>query len=361
MIISDPADIHPPGAVRPGGVVGKVTLQDIADAVGVSRMTVSNAFNRPHKLSESLRATILQTASDLGYGGPDPSARALARGRSGTVGLLLTDTLGEAFRAPVSTEFLVAVGDALAERSLALTLVPTAGDNPPLGQDLPMDGAIVFVCDPRLDLDWLGHRGTPVVTVDQAPTAGVPAVNVDDAGGARAAAQHLLDLGHRSIGILTVNADLDGSIRPAAQRVLGWHQALDPAGVVPVYGYAAFRPVTAAYDAALRLLNRPDRPTALLCFSDVFAAQAVRAAEDLGLNVPEDLSVIGYDDADFACTFRPALTTVRQHVGDKGRAAVTALLALIDGGKPRARTLLGTELVVRNSTAAAPARTTPPV
>ena len=103
----------------------------------------------------------------------------------------------------MSTEFLVAVGDALAERSLALTLVATAGDNPPLGQDLPMDGAIVFVCDPRVDLDWLRHRGTPVVTVDQAPTKGVPAVNVDDAGGARAAAQHLLDLGHRSIGILT--------------------------------------------------------------------------------------------------------------------------------------------------------------
>ena len=136
--------------------------------------------------------------------------------------------------------------------------------------------------------------------------------------------------------------------------MLGWHQALDPAGVVPVFGYATPRPVTAAYDAALALLDRPDRPTAVLCFSDVFAAQAIRAAEDLGLNVPEDLSVIGYDDADFASTFRPALTTVRQQVGEKGRAAVTALLALIDGTKPKARTLLGTELVVRDSTAVAP-------
>ena len=173
--------------------MAKVTLQDVADAVGVSRMTVSNAFNRPDKLSESLRATILETATGLGYGGPDPSARALARGRSGTVGLLLTDTLGEAFRDPVSTEFLVAVGDALAERSLALTLVATAGDKPPLGQDLPMDGAIVYVCDPRVDLDWLQRRGTPVVTVDQSPTKGVPAVNVDDVGGARAGAEHLLE------------------------------------------------------------------------------------------------------------------------------------------------------------------------
>ena len=92
----------------------------------------------------------------------------------------------------------------------------------------------------------------------------------------------------------------------------------------------------------------------MLCFSDVFAAQAIRAAEDLGLNVPEDLSVIGYDDADFASTFRPALTTVRQQVGEKGRAAVTALLALIDGKNPKPHTLLRTELVVRESTAPAP-------
>ena len=107
--------------------MSKVTLQDIADAVGVSRMTVSNAFNRPQKLSTSLRATILDTATELGYAGPDPSARALARGRSGTVGLLLTDSLGEAFRDPVSTEFLVAVGDALAAQPLLWnrTVTPT--------------------------------------------------------------------------------------------------------------------------------------------------------------------------------------------------------------------------------------------
>ena len=240
--------------------MAKVTLQDVADAVGVSRMTVSNAFNRPHKLSESLRATILETATELGYGGPDPSARALARGRSGTVGLLLTDTLGEAFRDPVSTEFLVAVGDALAERSLALTLVATAGDKPPLGQDLPMDGAIVYVCDPRVDLDWLRHRGTPVVTVDQSPTKGVPAVNVDDAGGARAGAEHLLGLGHRRIGVITVGQDLDGRIRPAGQRWAGWRKALAAAGVEPVVAHAGPRPDTAAYDAAKELLDRPGPP-----------------------------------------------------------------------------------------------------
>ena len=342
-----------PGAPTRGGAVAKVTLQDVADAVGVSRMTVSNAFNRPQKLSESLRTTILETAAELGYGGPDPSARALARGRSGTVGLLLTDTLGQAFRDPVSTEFLVAVGDALAERSLALTLVPTAGDVP-LGQDLPMDGAIVYVCDPRVDLDWLRRRGTPIVTVDQAPATGVPAVNVDDVGGARAGAQHLLDLGHRRIGVITVGREHDGRVRHAGQRWKGWHTTLTAAGVEPLVAHAGPKPAADPYTAARELLDRPDRPTALLCFSDVYAAHAVRAAADLGLRVPTDLSVVGYDDADFAATLRPALTTIRQEVGEKGRAAVAALTALIDGTPTRARTLLRTQLVVRESTAPAP-------
>lgn len=334
--------------------MAKVTLQDVADAVGVSRMTVSNAFNRPNKLSASLRATILETADALGYGGPDPSARALSRGRSGTVGLLLTDTLGDAFRDPVSTEFLVAVGDALAERSLALTLIPTAGSNPPLAQDLPMDGAIVFVCDPRADLDWLHHRGTPVVTVDQTPTPGVPAVNVDDEGGAQDAAQHVVELGHRRVAIITVGHDLHGRIRPAEQRWHGWRKALEQVGIQPVIAHAAPRPVTRAYDAAVELLDRPDRPTALLCFSDVYAAHAIRAAVDLGLRVPEDLSVVGYDDADFASTFRPSLTTIRQDVAGKGRAAVDALAALMHGTSTEQHTLLRTQLVVRESTTTAP-------
>ena len=111
-------------------------------------------------------------------------------------------------------------------------------------------------------------------------------------------------------------------------------KALTAAGVEPLVAHAGPRPVTAAYEAAKKLLGRPDRPTALLCFSDVYAAHAIRAAEDLGLRVPDDLSVVGYDDADFASTFRPALTTIRQDVGAKGRAAVTALTALIDGRGP---------------------------
>ena len=347
--------------------MGKVTLQSIADEVGVSRMTVSNAFSRPEKLSADLRERILAVADELGYVGPDPAARALARGRTGTVGLLITGRLSEQASDPVATEFLVAVADALSDHGLALTLITAGvgGETVP-ARDVPMDGALVYVCEPdSTDLAWLRRRDLPLVTVDQEALPGRPSINVDDRAGARAAAQHVIDLGHRRVGLLNLHPVQEDSPEstpvdapwnpPASERDAGWRAALSAAGIEPAVELAAFRPVTAAYDAARRLLQRPDRPTALLCFSDVYAAQALRAAESLGLRVPEDVSVVGFDDSSLATAVHPCLTTVSQPVSDKGRLAVAALLESMgsSAGDP-VRTVLPTSLVVRDSTAPPP-------
>ena len=330
-------------------------------------MTVSNAFSRPEKLSADLRERILAVADELGYVGPDPAARALARGRTGTVGLLLTGRLGEQAADPVATEFLVAVADALSDHGLALTLITAGvgGETVP-ARDVPMDGALVYVCEPdSTDLAWLRRRDLPLVTVDQEALPGRPSINVDDRAGARAAAQHVIDLGHRRVGLLNLHPVQEDSPEstpvdapwnpPASERDAGWRAALSAAGIEPAVELAAFRPVTAAYDAARRLLQRPDRPTALLCFSDVYAAQALRAAESLGLRVPEDVSVVGFDDSSLATAVHPCLTTVSQPVSDKGRLAVAALLESMGSpaGDP-VRTVLPTSLVVRDSTAPPP-------
>jgi len=138
---------------------------------------------------------------------------------------------------------------------------------------------------------------------------------------------------------------------------------LEPAAAAPVAAGAAFRPPEAAYDPALRLLERPDRPTALLCFPDAFAAQALRAAEALGLRVPEDLSVVGFDDGPRATSLPPALTTVAQDVTEKRRTAVAGLLQVMGtargtdtptGSAGASRTVMPTSLVVRGSTAPPP-------
>ncbi len=356
--------------------MARITLQTVADRVGVSRMTVSNAYSRPDQLSPDLRRRILAAAQELGYVGPDPAARALARGTTGAVGVLLTDSLRVAFTDEVAMGFLGAVADELAPTGLALTLLTASSD--PAGvipaRDAAMDGALVYSCDPDSQAtDWLIRRRVALVFVDQVPVAGIASVNVDDREGARAAAQHLLDLGHRRIAILTSSVlgpfgllDDPRAVRAAhvpTQRMLGWLDALGPAGVRPVVvqqthavGYASDT------DAAARLLlDDAEPPTAVLCFSDVIAQGVVQAVQDRGLRVPDDLSVVGFDDSPMAHRMRPSLTTVRQDVAAKGTAAAAALIAEIARpprapGEPADHLVLPTELVVRASTAPPPAR-----
>jgi DNA-binding LacI/PurR family transcriptional regulator len=130
--------------------MAKVTLQSIADRVGVSRMTVSNAFSRPDQLSADLREKILAAAAELGYVGPDPAARALARGRTGSVGLMLNERISEAFEDAVASKFLASVADALATHGLALTLLTRAeGTTFVPARDVAMDGVLVYICEPE--------------------------------------------------------------------------------------------------------------------------------------------------------------------------------------------------------------------
>lgn len=335
-----------------------MTLKTVAEHVGVSSMTVSNAFSRPDQLSATLREKILAAAAELGYAGPDPAARTLARGATGTVGILLTDSLHQAFTDEFSATFLTAIAEELARGGLALTLLPPdgAGDIVPT-RDVAMDGAIVYSC--RLEADGLEHlrrRKLPMVQVDQPFDAGTTSVNVEDRAGARAAAGHLIDLGHRSIALISVGSTDDEA---RSQRFGGWRDALDAAGITPVVVHAATSSAESGAEAARPLLTGPDRPTGLLCFSDAIAAGAVQVAQDHGISVPRDLSVVGFDDSPLATRIRPPLTTVRQDAAAKGRIAaatlITALARRRGGAEPEiSHVMLPTELIVRESTAPPP-------
>ena len=347
-----------------------MTLQTIADRVGVSRMTVSNAFSRPDQLSPELRQRILLAADDLGYVGPDPTARSLARGTTGAVGIVLTESLQVAFTDPVATSFLGAIAGELAPTGLALTLLSSsAGTDLVPARDVAMDGALVYMCDPTSPaVDFLLRRKLPIVFVDQQPVDGITSVNIDDRAGARAAAQHLVDLGHRRIGLVmsglrgpvgliddpAVLTAVDGY--PSAQRTLGWFDVLDQAGIQLTIVRTRDAEANEVRNQARLLLDRDDRPTGVLCFSDAVAVGVLQTALELDLSVPRDLSVVGFDDSSLAGRVRPALTTVRQNVAEKGRTAAAALTVAIEQSRSDVvaetrHVMLPTELIVRDSTA----------
>lgn len=341
-----------------------VTLATIAEAVGVSRMTVSNAYNRPDQLSPELRARILEVARELGYGGPHPVARTLSRGETGSIGLVLDYPLTLAFTDDATIGFLHGVAAMCEERALGLSLVPQiAGRDAALVRAALVDGFVVY-CTPEEDarLQAVYERGLPLVLVDYESRPGRSTVSIDDRGAARATAEHLLALGHRRFGIVlpfdqpatTGREAQDTATRYVGiERLAGWGMALEAAGVdwstVPVAS-ALGSGRAAGRRAAASLLDRADRPTAVIALSDELALGVLEAAAERGIAVPSQLSVTGFDDIAEAGHASPPLTTVRQPHARKGSEAVRLLL----DAQPGESVHLPTELVVRASTAPAP-------
>ena len=342
----------------------RVTLATVAEAVGVSRMTVSNAFNRPDQLSPELRDRVLAAARELGYFGPDPVASTLSRGSTGSVGLVLDYPLTLAFTDPGTVQFLHGVAAGCEEQGLGLSLVPRIeGGGAALVQKALVDGFVLYCVtpdDPRMDA--VLARKLPFVRVDFDPEPGMIDVNIDDEAGARAVAEHLTALGHRNVAIALPHGHR-GDTGPQAREVAwhhvtksrldGWRAGLEAAGIdwstVPVVGGPGKMPEAGRVGGG-RLLDRADRPTAIIALSDVLAIGVLEAAAERGISVPGELSVAGFDDVPEAAAATPPLTTIRQPHQLKGSEAVRLLLE----GPEAQSVLLPIELVVRASTAPAP-------
>ncbi len=341
---------------QPRSRIRSATLATVADALGVSRMTVSNAYNRPDQLSPELRERVLAAARELGYPGPNPVARTLSRGEVGAIGLVLDFPLTHALTDPATIELLHGVAAGCEQRALGLTLVPRiAGRDAALIQSALVDGFILYSApEPDERLAAVRERHVPYVLVDFPPAPGERTVNVDDRAGARAIGRHIAGLGHREVGIVlpvdepgitAAEAEANATWHMRAERLAGWREGLGDRvdwSAVPV-GTAPGGDRETGRRAAADLLDRPDRPTAILALYDQLALGVLDAAEERGL----ELSVTGFDDVPEAKLV--SLTTVSQPHARKGAEAVRLLL---DAPGPEA-VRLETELVIRASTAPA--------
>jgi DNA-binding LacI/PurR family transcriptional regulator len=347
-------------ARRPGVVA-------VARAAGVSASTVSNAFNRPERLSPELRERVLRAAAELGYGGPDPVARSLRSGRAGALGVVFRKPLAEAFEDPAAALLLRGVSDATDPEQLAIVLVPGLPDEAPsvapAVRNASVDGLIVYSLpgdDPLVAATR--HRRVPTVIVDSPVLESdeLDFVGIDDRGAAESAVRHLLDLGHRRLAILSLGLSAYAHPGPAGMdvqeqatasvpkaRLQGCARAMHAArlewSAVPVE-QSPSNSVESGRVRAHALLDRAPDVTALFAFSDPLALGARLAARERGLSVPADLSIVGFDDT------APAsedLTSVHQPLRAKGRVAAERLLS---SGPPGPSVLLPTNLVVRGST-----------
>jgi len=336
--------------------VSRVTIADVASAAGVSKTAVSFAFNNPERLGQATLERVLGVAHDLGYT-PYPAARALSTRRSGTIGVLIPQRLSTVFANPFVSELIQGMGEVCEEHDLAMLLVPPLdGSLETAIRHASVDGFISLGLTPDdRALEVIESLGTPAVLIDSEDSSDHPVVNVDDAGGATAAANHLLALGHRRLAILVLppaRAQM-GYTPTANRRLAGYKAAIEAAGAAPPLTVTAGISVAAGMRAFDSLPNGRNRPTGLLAMSDMTAVGVLSAAQTAGVRVPIDLSVVGFDDLPLAAWTNPPLTTVRQPIVDKGRIAARMLIERMNGRSVDSPAPLQTTLVVRASTSEA--------
>ncbi|GIK43524.1 MAG: LacI family transcriptional regulator [Chloroflexota bacterium] len=328
-------------------------MRDVAERAGVSVTSVSHVINQTRLVSDDLRERVLTAMNELGYQ-PNALARSLRRKETYTIGVIMTNSAD-----PFFAEVTRGVEDACFEQGYNIILCNSDSD---LDKELfytnelikkRVDGILFLAAGGKSTqhIRTMQQRKTPLVVVDRyIPDLAVDTVLIDNARGGWLATHHLIELGHRRIGCISGPSDLTLS----AERVTGYRRSLQEAGIqvdesLIVKGNFQYE---TGYQAAQQFLAQPIPPTAIFACNDLMAIGVINAAVKQGWQVPDRLSVIGFDDIRMAAYINPLLTTVAQPKYEMGSIATTMLLERIHNQEmaPRQK-LLDTQLVVRESTA----------
>ena len=335
------------------GTMARVTIREIAELAGVSIATVSRVVNGRGDVSEETRDLVSRVIREHGYTA-NRNARGLSAGRTGLVGVLVPLVYPVYFSAILS-----GAAEALHEQDLRVVLSPTQHEHEREVSLLDRlmhgvtDGALIVLPEESSEeLERLLAEGYRFVVVDPMLPLDerIPSVSAAHTSGADQAMRHLLELGHRRIAAITGPR---GWVATEDRR-RGYHAALAGAGIMPepALEVESDFEIKGGVEAGGYLLDLPEPPTAIFAFNDNLAIGAIQAARTRGVHVPQDLSIVGFDDVEHATIVTPTLTTVRQPLAEMGRTAVSLLMRLLE--RQRFETMhieLATRLVVRDSTA----------
>ncbi|MEU7873140.1 LacI family DNA-binding transcriptional regulator [Dactylosporangium sp. NPDC049140] len=320
----------------------RVTLAQVAELAGVSVMTASYTYNRPSRVSDDARSKVLAAAAELGYPGPDPSARSLRRGTTRTLGVVLGEHLTYAFEDPQAASFLAGIADVCADRGYGMTILPITGaaDDTERIRAAAVDGFIVWTTsddDPILAAVRAMRR--PAVVHGGPAVDGLALVSIDNRAAARAIgavafadarrpAVVSFPLSRARISAITGGPDTAGVLFPVTrERLEGYRQAAEATGFAwhdVVVAVCAHNDAAEAERIAATLLSSAEPPDAIAAMSDEQAAGVVRAVRAARRAVPDDVAVTGWDDA--AVAARLGLTTVAQSLREQGATCARAAL-----------------------------------
>ncbi|QNE45538.1 LacI family transcriptional regulator [Glaciihabitans sp. INWT7] len=333
-------DTATPARARPN-------LASVAALAGVSPSTASLAFSGSGPVSDATRERVLAAAAELDYAGPDPRAQSLRRGRSGIIGVVIEDRLRDAFRDPMNVAMLDGIADETGSLGAGLLLLTENGEGAASIRNAPVDAVVLIGCSTSLagQVAIFRQRGIALVAIEAEPMDDVLAIDLDNREGSQTLARHLSDLGHSRVALVTLPLDAARSRGPLTEAAIGastGYTALERIrGVRGVFPnapgvMAAASSIEEGLAAGLALLSEAgNRPTAVIAQSDLLAVGVIRAAEQLGIRVPQDLSIVGFDGVKLDGIAPYDLTTMVQPAVEKGRAAGRGVIALLNGEHPQ--------------------------
>lgn len=330
-----------------------MTLVELAQLLQVSPATISRALNRPEMVSAPMRERILTAVKEHSYR-PNGIARSLKKGETQTVGLVVSD-----LQNPFYSSIVKAIEHTLSDHGYSCIVCDASESQGKEKRALKLLGELKvrgiihgFSGSASDELERLGLDGIPIVEIDRASgMAGTDTVLLDNVAGARAAVEHLIELGHSRIGMIAGPPHLT----TGAGRLEGYMLALQAAGIAAeeeLIAYGDFKEASGR-TATHKLLRGKNSPSALFVANNEMAAGALSALQDLGLNLPVDLSLVSFDDVRWARYVNPPLTVVAQPLLKMGQAAAQLLLERLDGRTAPKRRVFRPKLVIRGSTAAA--------